>query len=388
MNNDFISISDDGRALIHGKPIDEFLSNENKPQFIISLDKIIQNYRMLKNEIDREFKESDYRFKVFYSLKTNADPAILRALAAEGCGVQVVSEYELDLALKTGFKSENINAGGVAKSDRYVSQCMQVKPYMVYVDSEEEFNYLIEKSNDSPTHISIGLSIQDKQGSKIGISKEKIPCILASKGKYIQSLHYHAGTQQTTVNQMTNTLNTILGLLKKQDKENDLHSINIGGGFPSFAHMPDGYLRKLFPAIRNFLNQSHNALGKITDLCIEPGRLLVADAGILLTRVKAIKRDYPDSWIFLDAGMNAINKQFSKARVRFLIANRMQDSYNHPFNIAGPLPSRVDTFTKHYPLPKKTKVGDPVIITNAGAYTLPFLMNFCFPRPSITIIDS
>jgi diaminopimelate decarboxylase len=264
---------------------------------------------------------------------------------------------------------------------------MQIKPYMVYADSEEEFNNLIRRSKDDKMHLRIGLSIKDKQGSKIGISIKNITRILATKGNYVQSLHYHAGTQQTSVNKMVDTLNTILRLLKKQDKMINLRSINIGGGFPSFAHMPAGYLRKLFPTIRNLLEQSPDDFGNDIDLCMEPGRLLVADAGILLTRVKAIKKDNPDSWLFLDAGMNAINKQFSKARVRFLIANRMRDSYNHPFNITGPLPSRVDTFTKHYPLPKKTKVGDPVIITNAGAYTLPFLMNFCFPKPSITILD-
>jgi diaminopimelate decarboxylase len=108
MSKDFISISDDGTAYIHGKSIEEFLCTENKPQFIISLNKIIQNYQILKNEINRAFEKTNYRFKIFYSLKTNADPAVLRVLASQGCGVQVVSEYELDLALEAGFKSENI----------------------------------------------------------------------------------------------------------------------------------------------------------------------------------------------------------------------------------------------------------------------------------------
>jgi diaminopimelate decarboxylase len=168
-----------------------------------------------------------------------------------------------------------------------------------------------------------------------------------------------------------------------------ISSFNLGGGFPEGSYLKPPALKRLLEQIRDAIVDDHDDAP--LELVFEPGRFLVADAGIVISKANQVKkplegRGNGDPWLMLNAGINVINP-ISKARNRFLVANHMNDSYNTTFNICGSLPTRIDVFTKHYPLPAKTAAGDDIIITNAGAYTIPFLMHFCVKPPKIMIIN-
>ncbi|MFX0103483.1 MAG: hypothetical protein ACFFCS_28235, partial [Candidatus Hodarchaeota archaeon] len=209
----------------------------------------------------------------------------------------------------------------------------------------------------------------------------------------LNGLHYHAGTQIVDEEPLLAEIKKLVELasLLEERAGVQISSYNLGGGFPEASYLKKLALKQMMEKIRDqFLAHLNGSQGSI-ELLFEPGRFIVADAGVVLCKINQIKKpiekgDGDDPWLMLSAGMNVMNP-ISKARNRFLVANHMNDSYNTTFNICGSLPTRIDIFTKHYPLPSKTSPGDDIIITNAGAYTIPFLMNFCLKPPKIVIIN-
>lgn len=397
MKGEFISSSNDGIALIHSKPYTGYI-DEQRPTLVFSMQKIRENHDAFRQVLNETFVNTAIKPKIFFSMKTNPHPEVLKSIKEMGCGIQVVSGHELDVAAGIGFDPRKIILGGLGKDKKTIETALKRGIHCIYLDSLEELQLLHEIDLGDEVPCKLGIITSQEPGSKIGICLNEPEvnalrkCIRSGKiKKRLKGLHYHGGTQIVNEKPMLEEIGNLLNLSRLLEKKigTKISSLNLGGGFPEASYLKIPALKRLLEQIRNALLQGFT--GSPLELVFEPGRFLVADAGIVICRANQVKKPLEeggkgDPWLMLSAGINVINP-ISKARTRFLVANRMNDSYNTTFNICGSLPTRMDIFTKHYPLPSKTSPGDDVLITNAGAYTIPFLMNFCLEPPKITIIN-
>ncbi|MHA1680712.1 MAG: diaminopimelate decarboxylase family protein [Promethearchaeota archaeon] len=400
MDSSFIVPDSRGMALIHGKYYNIFTKG-NSATIVLSLPVVQKNYVSFRDILRDSTSVKSITAGVYYSMKTNAHPQVLQELKDLGCGIQVVSRHELSIALGIGFDGKDIILHGLGKDRELLEIALNNNIHVIYMDSLRELEILSDistgSSNEEGMRPRIGLIFSRDSSSKIGFhSNEESVDLLIKKLRQlgrlddIHALHLHPGTQISNIEEYSSCLEVLVRIARKIRETGGpvINCFNLGGGYPEATYLKEKQLESIFGHLTSILSRWGESTGINPRLDLEPGRYIVSDAGIVLCKVKQVKQPLEtgqDPWLILSAGINVFNP-IAKARSRYLIANRMNDSYRKTFNIAGPLPTNLDIFTKHYPLPDATTEGDDVIITNAGAYTLPFLMDFCVPPPKIHVI--
>ncbi|MHA1794123.1 MAG: hypothetical protein ACTSVI_15885 [Promethearchaeota archaeon] len=388
----FLSASKTGEALIEGTSFKKYIT-KGSPVLLISTRKAIENYKNMLFLAREVFEDCNIKVEFYYSVKTNSDLRLIRALNESGMGMEIVSELELEQLLENGIEPCNIILGGLGKNRELMKKACDLGVKQLYLDSLEEME-IINKLEMAPEQIpDLGIILRCHSNSKIGFNADLTRALNGFKYKErIKALHYHCGTQIANNDFHVNRIEKLIDLtLSLEDSTGvSIKYLNIGGGFPEANILKKVKLRSIFSNLANKMKVLFKDRDrKQITIQFEPGRYIVGDAGILIAEIISIKHDlindYIDPWIFINAGMNVVTN-FSKARNRYMIAEHMNASYNKPFNIAGLVPSNVDVHVKHYPLPESTRTSEHVIITNMGAYTLPFLNDFCMKRPRVVII--
>jgi diaminopimelate decarboxylase len=159
-----------------------------------------------------------------------------------------------------------------------------------------------------------------------------------------------------------------------------IENINLGGGFPEAAVMPEHQLIEIAKKIKLILTSFDI---KFNNIYFEPGRYFVGDAGIFIAKIIKV---YKDRWIFLNIG-NHICPKFAKASLRFYNITRINDPHKYKASIAGIVPTDQDVLAKNYFFTKELEEGDFVMITNVGAYCLTFSNRFPYLLPEISLIE-
>ena len=320
--------------------------------------------------------------QICFAVKANPLRAILQMMAAAGIGADIVSAGELRRALDAGIEPCRIVFSGVGKTADEMRIALDAGIARFNVESLDELETLqtvaaenrkiadvavrINPDVDAQTHAKISTG---KSENKFGVSIDEARRWFADRLRFpnlrISGLHVHIGSQILSLDPFRNALERVAALRRELEVEGHvIHSIDVGGGLGVCyreGEDPVPTAREYVEIIRQAL---HDYAGR---LLLEPGRWLVADAGILLTRVIRIKQGEQRSFMILDAAMNDLARPSLYDAWHDIEAVTANERSRIDYDIVGPVCETGDTFARARSLPE-CAAGDLMMIRTTGAY--------------------
>ena len=421
-----------GHLSIDGVDALDLVTKYNSPLFVFSERRIRSNIARLQHAatvVDRPIK-------FCYASKANSNMAILKAVLDSGIDVEVNSGGELFKALRAGFRPDQIIFNGTSKSDDELDDAVRAGIYAINIDSiyeielvEQSVTRLRAQGEDVPparitlrlvpeigtrSHLGLQTALLT---SKFGISSSEV---LAAFRRGLQhpnlvnvcGIHIHVGTQTPDVEPFAEAFKSMWEHLVTIHNEtgHTLEHINLGGGIPvnylrdrSQAddlpeHERDMLGAELEPSVvlsealrvaresARAANAEH-LLDQVTIL-LEPGRSIIADAGLVLTTVRNIKTrpETGDVWLLTDAGYNImLSMNNYKWYYHLISASRADAPYAHEYKVAGPLCDSGDVYfdieregrlPDYRKLPADVVPGEVLALLNCGAYSLAQMFHY------------
>ncbi|UCF72865.1 MAG: diaminopimelate decarboxylase [Deltaproteobacteria bacterium] len=363
------------------------------PFYLYSYSTIRRHFQVFNNA----FKGLDHL--TCFSLKSNSNLAILRLLALEGGGADVVSGGELFRALRAGIAPDKIVYSGVGKTPSDMELALKSGILMFNVESDQELQALNGIAENSGSKAMIAIRINPDVELKthpyivtgFGESKFGIPIkdslntyALAKRLKNIEvkGISCHIGSQLTEIDPFVEALRKLRELYRKlKNMGLDIKFLNLGGGLGITYHdeeppHPLEYARALRETI---------GANKFT-LILEPGRVIIGNAGILVTRVLYTKSAANKRFIIVDAGMNDLIRPTLYDSFHAVQPVKMAHSDMFTASLVGPICETGDFLAKDRKMPP-FKPGDLVAIMSAGAYGFSMASNYnSRPRPAEVLV--
>ncbi len=362
-------------------------------------------YVYSKKTLTENFKTFDEAFaqhahRICYAVKANSNLAILNLFALMGSGFDIVSLGELERVLASGGAPSKIIFSGVGKKSHEMARALEVGIHCFNIESEAELERLnaiaagqnkiasislrINPNIDARTHPYIATGLNE---NKFGIAYQDIIPLIAKFKKLshlkLIGISQHIGSQLTEISPFTDAVDRLLEVVDTLSNQNiQLQHINIGGGLgvPYQHETPPTIAEYAKTLITQFAPYSE-------DIILEPGRALVADAGILLTSVEYLKQTEHKNFAIVDAAMNDLLRpalyqawhQISPVLPRENLPKKMYD-------IVGPVCESADFLGKDREL--ALEVGDLLAIHTAGAYGFSMSSNYnSRPRAAEVIVS-
>jgi len=377
-------------------PLKEIAEEYGTPLYVYSKNQITENFRSLKSAM------GDANHVLCYALKANANPYILQLLVSERAGADVVSAGELYLALKAGFSPDKIVFAGVGKQEEEIEYALKEDVFSFNVESIAELHAIsrtairLEKTARISLRINPDIDAQSHpyittglQSNKFGIEAVKALEIFQYASTLpslrLVGIHTHIGSQITKVEPFVATASYVVELLGKlRELGIGLTHIDFGGGFGvqyqnaiSHEALPvNETLEGSIPPAADFIKAVLPILQPTgCSIWMEPGRSIIADAGLLLTRVVYVKENSTKKFIVVDSGMNDLLRP-SLYQAYHQIVPLSLDTYEHQrVDIVGPLCESGD-FLARDRLLAKTSSGDYLAVLTAGAYGFVLSSNY------------
>ncbi len=375
------------------------------PLYVTSEDRIVEQYQNYKRALLARYP----KVQVLFAAKANGNLAVLRALAKVGAGADVFSSGELHLALDAGMAPEKLLFNGSSKTPSDLQIAVE-KGVKVSVDSLDELHQLdavaqeagktvkiafrVNPALEVPTHPKIATGLAT---SKFGIPHEEIPDAYrqAMSCKNIQpvGIHCHIGSQILDIDPFVKAAEVMVRIAQALTEMGvKLEFVDLGGGLGIPYHhetdpapTPEDYAGKVLPVFRAGVE----ACGITPELWIEPGRSLVADSTVLLTRVNSTKSAHK-KFANVDAGFNLlIRPVMYDAYHEVIVANKADAPLTTEYTVTGPICETGDIFAKDRRLPQIV-AGDIIAVLDAGAYGFAMSSQYnCRPRcPEVLIKGS
>jgi diaminopimelate decarboxylase len=316
---------------------------------------------------------------ICFAAKANTNMTIMRILGKLGSGADVVSGGELLKALKAGIKPDKIVFSGVGKTEEELKLAIKNKILLINVESESEailinkiggkinqaisIGFRINPNVDAKTHKKISTG---KAENKFGISIKNFSsfCKKIKQFKYlkINAVSVHIGSQILSDTPYKKTLDVLLRVIK--DLNIKLKYVDLGGGFGIKYNKKDKQIN-----LNNYAKLVYTFKKKLNcNIIFEPGRSLVGNTGILVSRIQYIKKGSNKNFIIIDAGMNDFMRTALYDVGHDIVPIIKTNKNKHePIEFVGPICETTCKFIK-YKKYQKIKEGDFVAITNAGAY--------------------
>lgn len=359
----------------------ELAEKYGTPLYVIDENRIRERYREFLNAF------SQLNVKIKYACKANSSLAVLSILRQEGAGADILSEGELYIALKAKIPPEDIIFTGNNKTDSELRKALLagVTINLDAVHELERLGRICEKeekiakisfrmnpsiSPDTHPHLSTGL-----KESKFGLPEKDVlnAYLLAEKNDYfkISGLHMHIGSQitkTTPYEEATSKLFDMAGKLK--EKGIGLDFVDLGGGVGIRYNTDEPYItpeilaESIVPIINRKIKE--HGLGESL-IYFEPGRYIVGDASVMLTRVSTIKKSHK-KFIGTDAGFHVLLRPLLYgAYHEAVVANKMGQKAEETVDIAGNVCESGDILARERALPK-IEAGDVIAFLDTGAY--------------------
>jgi diaminopimelate decarboxylase len=421
----------------------ELVKEFNSPLFVFSENRIRDNIKRLQLAADAV----DRPIKFCYASKANSNMAILKVVLESGIDIEVNSGGELFKALRVGFRPDQIIFNGTSKSDDELDDAVRAGIYAINVDSIYEID-LVEQSVErlrargekvAPARITLRLVPEIGTRSHLGLqtalltskfgisSSEVLAAFRRGLEKpnlvHVCGIHIHVGSQTPDVEPFAEAFRSMWEHLVTIHREtgHTLEHINLGGGIPvnylrdrSQAdqlpeHERDMLGAELEPAtvLKEALRVARDSaratnaehlLDQVTIL-LEPGRSIIADAGLVLTTVRNIKSrpETGDIWLLTDAGYNImLSMNNYKWYYHLISASRAGAPYAQDYKVAGPLCDSGDVYfdieregrlPDYRKLPEDVGPGEVLALLNCGAYSLAQMFHYNGrPLPAAVLI--
>lgn len=408
-------VGPDGHMRIAGVSVPSLASEFGTPLHVVHTARLRKNY----HEFVNAFAGTQARVRLGTSYKTNPVPYVLQTLHECGSLAEVISHFELWLALELGVPGNQIIFNGPGKSRESLELAVERKVWLINVDSHEELEELEAICAQRGHRQDVGLRLTAQVGweSQFGFAINNGSALrgfrdaVAAPHLNPVGIHLHLGTGINATSTYVQGISECLSLARevKRTLGATLHVLDLGGGFgvpttrprgdwaavledmgnpiltavPGSGPTPADYAREIVPLVNNYFEETACAG---PELIFEPGRAISASAQMLLLRVMRVKRSgraIPD--IILDGGRNLsmpLAWEFHEVHP----TGKMLEESLPPQNLYGPLCHPYDIVALNKRLPT-LDVGDVVAVMDAGAYFVPNQTNFSNPRPSIVAVD-
>jgi diaminopimelate decarboxylase len=373
----------DGALACEGVPLEAIAGEVDTPAFVYSGGAIDEAYRSIDEALDFA------PHLIAYAVKANGNLSVLARLASQGCGADIVSIGEMQRALKAGFSPDHIVYSGVGKRREEILAAAQAGIRALHVENIQELDVVesvalelgralpiglrVNPDVDPKTHPYIATGLQEsKFGLAIPVAESILPRILKSPHLELEAVACHIGSQLSSPEPLRDAIE-LLGNFARRCLEQgaELRAIDVGGGWPMhYGQEVDPYppARAFGDAIRNGL-ESANVLRPEIEIVTEPGRALVGDAGVLLTRVLYTKQQGDRRFVIVDAAMTELIRPalYGAYHAIMPIHEPSPRADLLPVDVVGPVCESGDFVAKDRPLPE-VRPGDLLAIRGAGAY--------------------
>ena len=361
--------------------ISTLVKKYDTPLYLYDFNNITNRYEELKDAFGGK------KSLVAYAVKSNSNLAVIRHLANLGAGADCVSIGEVRRALKAGVKKYRIIFSGVGKKDNEIREALQEEILLINLESEAEMKRVemiakelgvearisirVNPNVDPKTHpyISTGLH-EDKFG--VSINSAKRMYIYSKKSEYLNpvGIHFHIGSQLTELAPITEACGIVADLVRSLDAIGiEIKFFDVGGGLgvtydDEITIKPEDYVKAIISQIKGL------------DLTIlsEPGRYLMANSGIFVTKVLYEKVNGEKRFVIVDGAMNDLLRP-SLYNAYHKIEAIQKEGEKSLADVVGPVCESGDFLGKDIELPIMSH-NDILVVHSAGAYGFTMSSNY------------
>jgi diaminopimelate decarboxylase len=389
----------DGEMFAEGVPLKKIAKEVGTPAYIYSLATLKRHFRVF----DQAFKAVPHI--VCFSVKANSNIALLKAFAKEGSGFDIVSGGELFRALKAGGDPKKIVFSGVGKKREEIEYALDTGILMFNVESEDELTALndiaagigkkapislrVNPDVDPQTHpyISTGMK-KAKFGVDIKKSLETYRKAAALANVDVVGVDCHIGSQLTSVSPFVDALSKVREYLERvlvgemRKEGTHIRYLDLGGGLGISYHdetppLPEEYAKAIIDGLQ----------GLDITLILEPGRVIVGNAGILVTEVQFLKETDTKKFVIVDGGMNDLIRPALYGSYQAIQPVTENKADTIVADVVGPICESGDFFAKDREI-ARPKRGDLLAVMSAGAYGFTMASNYnSHPKPPEILVD-
>ena len=353
--------------------IQDFLATRRpaSPCLVVDLDVVRDNYCAFTKALPDS--------RVFYAVKANPAPEILKLLASLGSNFDTASVPEIEMALDAGATPDRISFGNTIKKERDIARAHELGINLFAVDCVEEVEKIARSAPRARVFCRV---LTDGEGAewplsrKFGCAPKMAVDVLAHAARLgldAYGVSFHVGSQMTDLKAWDKALGDARWVFERMSEKGiTLKMVNMGGGFPTryLKDVPSAkaYGQAIFDALRKHFGN------RIPETIIEPGRGMVGNAGVIKSEIVLISKKSEEDdvrWVYLDIGKFGGLAETMDEAIRYNIVTPRDGDAAEPCVLAGPTCDSADVLyeKKPYALPLSLTIGDEVLIEGTGAYT-------------------
>ena len=345
-------------------------TTEIEPPYLL-LDK--SKVKLKVKSIGKNIRNSE----VYYAVKANPDIEVLKLINELGIGFEIASEGELKILAALGVSKDRIITSNPIKSFKFLRLAADYGVSYFAIDSPDEVKKLRDYCPGSNVYVRLAVP---NEGSEWPLSKkfsvevdvaEELLLYAKKKGLNPVGITFHVGSQCTNMYNWDSALDKAKTLWDRAEKRGiHLSLLDIGGGYPI------RYTKNVVPI--NTINKNINKLiyekfPRKTRILIEPGRAVVGDAGIFVTRVIGKAKRGDENWLSIDVGVfNGLMESVGGIKYSYIVEGSKDKKL---WTLAGPSCDSFDVIDKDILLPEPA-VGNIILILSSGAYTISYASEF------------
>jgi len=372
----------DGELYCEDVPVGRIAEEVGTPLYLYSRRTLVEHYRRL----DQAFSHLPHI--ICYSVKANSNRAVLQTLRREGAGADIVSGGELYRSLLAGIPPERVVFAGIGKTAEEMRFALEKGILMFNVESGQELEVLsrtavemgatarialrVNPDVDPRTHPYIATGLKEaKFGLGIEDALREYQRAAEMPGVEVCGVHQHIGSQITEVEPFRESLEKLGELLAQLKKRGiGIRYLNMGGGFGipyqgEDVPVPDDYARALTPLLRE----------TGCTVILETGRMIVGNAGILVTKVLYRKQSEKKLFLVVDAAMNDLIRPSLYGSHHQIVPVRREQREEEVVDVVGPVCETGDFLARERALPRMEQ-GELLAVMSAGAYGFTMSSNY------------
>ncbi len=393
-----------GALRMEGVALAELAERLGTPFFLMSESRLRANYQALERGLATAGPGTVLR----YCAKTNRETAVLETMSGLGSHLLASHAAEAALAVRCGFPPERIAYARPVLTPEELEAALGLGVALFHVHHPDDLAKLEAAAARAgrPVRVSFrlrgaaGLSPLGRLNRRLGLDADEIveAARRAEASPWLEpaALNFYLGTQQSSLDGFTRVFRGVLGLLKRLPT---IREVNLGGGIPSPTlkrvgprHVIGRLRDRLVPSSRNlesFAAQLGARFRELVDsdlptLAAEPGRAIVGDAAVLITRVRAIR----GNWLFLDASRNHLPESPLLFARRILpLSEKGKETAERFWNLSGCTLNTLDVLDMHRRLPPLAP-GDGIAFCDAGAYSISRASSYAGLSPPVYLLET
>ena len=378
-----------------GVPLEDIAEAVGTPTFVYNAEFIRDRYGILA----RAFAGMPHR--IHYAVKANGNLAVLRLLRDIGAGADLVSGGELRRALAAGFSPDRLIFSGVGKTDAELTLAIDEEIGHIAIESVAELDRIAGLADARQRDVRLGIRINPEvttethpyistgeKGIKFGVPVDRVPeaarRILEHPRLTLTAVAMHLGSQLNDPEPYLHGIRHLLELVEALEGQgtNTIQAVDIGGGLGvDYGDGREMAISSFASAVRGLLEPSG------LTVYLEPGRYLIGNAGVLLTRVLYRKHSGGKEFVIVDAGFNDFLRPSLYQALHSIVEVEARGREARPVDVVGPICETGDFFALERSLPV-VEPGELLAIMGAGAYGFVMSSNYnTRPRAAEVLVD-